>query len=88
MYRRGGSDRSRIREYKLPPIAYFPVESPVTLQQPEQHRPHIDPVVWPEIAERARHDSLRQLAAAYGVSHETIRAIVRRVAGQQQVAAA
>jgi cytochrome oxidase assembly protein ShyY1 len=44
-----------------------------------QHAPRIDPVNWPTIAERARHESLRDLACAYGVSHETIRAIVRRV---------
>ncbi|MGN6758977.1 MAG: hypothetical protein ACTHMJ_21610 [Thermomicrobiales bacterium] len=38
--------------------------------------------MWPTIAARAQHESLRDLAAAYGVSHETIRAIVRRVAAQ------
>jgi hypothetical protein len=32
----------------------------------------------PSIAERARHESLRDLAAEYGVSHETIRGVVRR----------
>ncbi len=34
----------------------------------------------PEVAARARHESLRDLALAYGVSHETIRAVVKRVA--------
>jgi hypothetical protein len=36
--------------------------------------------LWTEIAERARFASLRDLAVEYGVSHETIRVIVRRVA--------
>jgi hypothetical protein len=44
-----------------------------------QHTPQIDPATWPIIAERARYESLRDFAAGYGVSHETIRAIVRRV---------
>ena len=33
---------------------------------------------WPEIARRAQHESLRELAAELAVSHETIRTIVRR----------
>ena len=57
------------------------MESPVTPPQPAQHRPHLDPARWPEIAERAKRESLRHLAAEYGVSHETIRAIPDRVAG-------
>ena len=64
------------------------MECPVTLRQPAQHRPHLDPSLWPEIAERARHASLRALSADYGVSHETIRTIVRRLAGKESVAAA
>ncbi len=69
--------------YKLAPVVYFPVESPVTLRQPAQYQPQPDPALWPEIAERARHESLRGLAAAYGVSHETIRTIRRREARKQ-----
>jgi DeoR/GlpR family transcriptional regulator of sugar metabolism len=33
---------------------------------------------------RAEHESLRELAAAYGVSHETIRAAIRRMAVAQR----
>jgi hypothetical protein len=36
----------------------------------------------------ARHESLRDLALAYGVSHETIRAIVRRVGAAARAAIA
>ncbi len=43
-----------------------------------QKRPQLSQRLWPEIAQRAQHESLRDLAAEYGVSHETIRAIVRR----------
>ena len=80
-------DRSQLREYKLPSLLYFPVECHVAPQPPAQHQPQIDPVLWPEIAERTRHESLRALAATYGVSHETIRVIVRRVAERAQATA-
>ena len=58
------------------------------LQQPAQQRPHLDPARWPEVAERARHESLRALAIEYHVSHETIRTIVRRMAGKGSTVAA
>jgi hypothetical protein len=58
------------------------------VRRPEQQRPQIDPALWPEIAERARHASLRALAIEYGVSHETIRTIVRRMAGDESAVAA
>ena len=50
----------------------------VTRPHPAQYRPHVDPALWSEIAERARHASLRDLAAAFGVSHEPSRTMVRR----------
>jgi predicted DNA binding protein len=43
--------------------------------------------LWPEIAERARYASLRDLAIEYGVSHETIRAVVRRATRARLIAA-
>jgi hypothetical protein len=58
------------------------------VRRPEQQRPQIDPALWPEIAERARHESLRALAITYGVSHETIRMMVRRMAGNASAVAA
>ena len=69
-------------------MLYYPVESPVALQQSPQHRPHVEPTLWPEVARRARHESLRALAVEYGVSHETIRTIVRREARKQVAGAA
>jgi hypothetical protein len=54
---------------------------------PKQKRPRLHPSRWPEIAERARYESLRDLAAAYSVSHETIRAILGRMAKRNAVAA-
>ncbi len=64
--------------------AYFPVPAPpvpAPTRKPilSQHCPRLPRELWPEIAERARHESLHDLAEAYGVSHETIRTIVRRV---------
>jgi len=49
-----------------------------TTSQPGQQRPRLSRGRYATIAERAHHESLRDLALAYGVSHETIRAIVRR----------
>ena len=77
--RKGGSDGDHSREYKLPDT-HFAVTIPVILVRPAQQQPQIDPALWAEIAERARYASLRDLAVEYGVSHETIRAVVRRVA--------
>jgi hypothetical protein len=53
-----------------------------------QHSPKIHPSLWPGIAERARYESLRDLAVEFDVSHETIRAIVRRVREVPEVVAA
>lgn len=64
------------------------MQSPIPSLRPAQYRPHVDPALWPEIAEHARHESLRHLAAEYGVSHETIRTIVRREARKQVAGAA
>jgi hypothetical protein len=55
---------------------------------PGQQRPRLHPSQWPEIAERARYESLRHLAVAYGVSHETIRAAVRWAAATRRAATA
>ena len=65
------------REYKLPDT-HFAVAIPAILVRPPQQQPQLDAALWPAIAERARYASLRDLAAEYGVSHETVRAIVRR----------
>ena len=54
---------------------------------PPQRRPRLPRSSYPTIAERARYESLRELAAEYGVSHETIRAIVRRASGCEGAAA-
>ena len=64
----------------------FPTYSPVFAPEPpateavrpRQQHPRLDRSLWSAIAERVRYESLRDLAAEYGVSHETIRTIVRR----------
>ena len=62
------------------------MESPVTLEQSPQHRPRVDRALWPVVGERAKCESLRALAAEYGVSHETIRAIRQREASKRVAA--
>jgi hypothetical protein len=44
-----------------------------------RRRSRIVPTRWPEIAARAEYESLRDLAAVYRVSHETLRTVVGRV---------
>ena len=79
-----GSARS-IPSAGLFPTHYAVPASPVAPEPPpRQKRPHLPRDLWPAIAERARHASLRDLAVEYGVSHETIRAIVRRVAAPRR----
>ncbi len=82
----GGSDGGRLRERYTPAVfpSRYPVPPPPAvapeLAPPPQKRPHLPRTLWPEIAERARSASLRDLAMEYGVSHETIRGIARRAA--------
>lgn len=83
--RKGGSDGDRLRERYTPVLfpARYPVPAPPAAAPdppPRHKRPHLPRILWPELAERARYASLRDLAAEYGVSQETIRAVVRRVA--------
>jgi hypothetical protein len=72
--------------------AYFPVDvlAPPAPARPTPKQPwrRLDRALWPEIAARAEHESLRELAAVYGVSHETIRAVVLRVAKTEHRATA
>jgi hypothetical protein len=67
-------------------VACFPTRFPTGLPAveaeevpvpPLQRRPRHDRPSWPAISERAKYESLRDLAAEYGVSHETIRTVVR-----------
>ena len=52
----------------------------VTRQTGRQQRPRLSPDRWPTVAADARMLGLRQAARQHGVSHETVRQIVRRVA--------
>jgi hypothetical protein len=58
--------------------AYFPVRDTLAKRSlsSAERRYRLPPELWPEIQQRAKRRSLRQLAAAYGVSHEAIRRIV------------
>lgn len=71
-----------MRPERFPAYSLIFAPEPPTQEptKPEQQRPRLNQALWPIIAERARHESLRDLAAAYGVRHETIRAVVRQVA--------
>lgn len=69
--------------------AYFPIGATLPVAQPPpQKRPRLDRRFYPTIAQRAKFESLRDLATEYGVSYETIRAVVRRVADERRSFAA
>jgi hypothetical protein len=59
--------------------AYFPLNMSHNSsdRRPERRLHRLPPEVWPENSKRVISESLRQLAAEYGVSHEAIRRIVR-----------
>ena len=54
---------------------------PTAQEHPGPREPHhsIPPEEWPDVVCRVRehHEPLRQVAADYGVSHETIRRLLR-----------
>jgi len=57
------------------PIAALPSVPPVP---PAHKRPRLTAALGGELAERVRHESLRDLAVAYDVSHETVRGTLQR----------
>lgn len=79
----GGSDGIRYRGCMLPPGAMLIAEAPAGLRaggsgresSPRRHK--LSPAVEATI-QATNGASLRDLAATYGVSHETIRAVLRR----------
>ena len=88
-----GSDGGPVREIDvveppLVPFLYPRAAFEITHTRPLQCRPRLPRQCWPEIAERAQYESLRDLAVEYGVSHETIRAVVRQVTRAHHAAAA
>jgi hypothetical protein len=52
----------------------------VTRPGRRQRQPRLSPDRWPLVAADARLLGLRQAARQHGVSHETVRQILRRVA--------
>ena len=57
------------------PIALLP---PLQHTPPAHKRPRLAAGTGTDVAERLRHESLRDLAVAYDVSHETIRKVADR----------
>jgi hypothetical protein len=85
----GGPDGIRVREFDnlqesclTPKMGAFPSHFPIMIAphplQPatKRNQVRVGAALWPDIRARAQHESLRALAAAYGVSHETIRRII------------
>ena len=83
----GGSDGDRLREIDVvaPPLVPFLCPEPVLRSRSRRGagRYAADFKVglvpqdrWPEILERANHESLRRIGRELGVSHETVRSIL------------
>ena len=86
----GGSDGSRLREIDVVAPPLVPFLYPDRVLRARQRRgsgryaaggkgPRIPRERWPEVAARARREGLRAVARDLGVSHETVRSIVRAV---------
>lgn len=58
------------------PLAAIPSRDPTSSLR---RSATVDRARWPEIAARSRGESLRTLATSFGVSHETIRRILKRI---------
>jgi len=59
---------------------------PVFVSFPLQTNHKLSPSLWPELAERHRTESLRQLAKEYGVSREAIRRTLAVIKPQTKLA--
>jgi hypothetical protein len=59
---------------------FFPVNAPVYLTA--IWTGSIQPNQWPELVEKCKTKSLRQLAKEYGVSHETVRRTIKAASGR------
>jgi hypothetical protein len=83
---REGVHSGRFLAYSRPVFApEMPTKEPAT---PKPKRPQLEQSLWPATADHARHESLHDLAIVYGMSHETIRAIVRRTGRHDRTVAA
>jgi hypothetical protein len=93
MSARGGPDEDRLREFDTLVVSNvatgtlaFPSQYSLSLDTTSPVLPslkracRIDASCWPEITARSKRESLRDLAALYQVSHETIRRILKRQA--------
>jgi hypothetical protein len=91
MYRTSGPDEDRLREFRTSMdsglrirVSAFPSHYPIRRNEPSpaltasQRTPRIDPSCWPDLMARSKHESLRDLATGYHVSHETIRRVLER----------
>jgi hypothetical protein len=87
----GGSDGDRLREIDVVARPLVPFLYPERVLRSRERRgagryaagtngPRIPKERWPEVAARARREGLRIVAREFGVSHETVRSVVRVVA--------
>ncbi len=88
----GGSDGDRLREIDVvsPPLVPFLYLDRVLRARRRSVNgryaagtkgPRIPKERWPEVAARAQREGLRAVARDFGVSHETVRVVLREAAG-------
>jgi hypothetical protein len=87
---RGGSAGDRLREIDVVALPLIPFLYPERLLHSRRRSgigryatvtkgPRIPVGIWPEVVAGAKRKGLRRVAREYAVSHETVRAIVRKV---------
>ena len=59
-------------------VGFFPITAPADITVAWNGR--LRPDSWPEVAEKCRTRSLREVAKEYGVSHEAVRRMLTRSA--------
>ena len=83
--RRGSVTRDRCCRLALDPVpvsgATAPLTTPIWIGRyaTVTKGPRIPVGIWPEVVAGAKRKGLRRVAREYAVSHETVRAIVRKV---------
>ena len=92
----GGSDGDRFREIDVVELPLVPILYPDRLLS-SRHRsgigryatvakgPRIPRERWTEVAVRAKDEGLRAVACDFGVSHETVRSVVKTLAEAKTV---
>ncbi len=91
----GGSDGDRLREIEVVSPPLFPILYPERVLQSGDRSgagryaagtkpPCIPQERWDDIVARSKRESLRTIASEFGVSHETVRILIRNATSEDR----